>query len=345
MNILVLGGTHFIGAHAVRRLASLGHEVTVFHRGKTQADMPKGVKHLYGDRKQLRDHKETFLELKPNVVLDTLAMTEQDAKDVVRVFAGLTERLMVLSSCDVYRAYDRLRGADPGPIDPVPLGEAAPLRDKLYPYREEAGNVEDRMYNYDKILVERAVTAQPETFPATVLRLPMVYGPGDYQHRLHRYLKRMDDGRPAILLPLGMGDWRGCRGYVEDIADAIALCVTKDEAANQIFNVAEAAVTEREWLARLAAEVGWTGEILELPAKDLSGYDQVLEKYDWRQDWTLDSSAIRERLGYQERFTPEEAMQRTVVWERANPPEIKAEQFDYAAEDEALAAHHDSPNR
>jgi nucleoside-diphosphate-sugar epimerase len=40
--------------------------------------------------------------------------------------------------------------------------------------------------------------------PGTVLRLPTVYGPGDYQHRLFEYLKRMDDGRPAILLGEGV---------------------------------------------------------------------------------------------------------------------------------------------
>jgi nucleoside-diphosphate-sugar epimerase len=34
----------------------------------------------------------------------------------------------------------------------------------------------------------------------TVLRLPMVCGPGDMFHRLHPYLKRMDDGRPGILI-------------------------------------------------------------------------------------------------------------------------------------------------
>jgi hypothetical protein len=42
------------------------------------------------------------------------------------------------------------------------------------------------------------------------------------------------------------------------------------------------------------------------------------------------------RAGYQESLPREEAISRTIDWERANPPE-QAVQFDYAAEDAALA--------
>lgn len=83
-------------------------------------------------------------------MLDTLALTEQDAKTVVETFTGLARRLVVLGSGDVYRAYDRLRGADPGPPDPTPLTEDSPLRDKLYPYRNAAESPDDVDYNYEK---------------------------------------------------------------------------------------------------------------------------------------------------------------------------------------------------
>ena len=48
MNILVIGGTRFIGAHTVARLAEAGHTVTVFHRGKHNADLvPDSVEHIH----------------------------------------------------------------------------------------------------------------------------------------------------------------------------------------------------------------------------------------------------------------------------------------------------------
>src|SRR5436190_8561175 len=81
--------------------------------------------------------------------------------------------------------------------------------------------------------------------PGTVLRLPAVYGPGDRQHRLFPYVQRMHDGRPAILLEHGRASWRWTRGYVENVARAIALAVVQEHATGLIYNVGEAeALTE-----------------------------------------------------------------------------------------------------
>ena len=336
MRVLVLGGTQFIGPPAVKRLIELGHEVAVFHRGQTKAPLPAEVTSFYGDRAQLADSLDDFQTYAPDVVLDTLAMTEQDAKAVVETFTGLARRLVVLSSGDVYRAYDRLRGADPGPPDPTPLTEDSPLRDKLYPYRSYAETPGDLEYNYDKILVERVVMAQPDKLPATVLRLPMVFGPRDYQHRLYPYLKRMDDGRPYILLPKEWAVCRALRGYVEDIAEAIGLCVIEEKAANRIYHVGyRANYTEAAWIEQIADIVGWTGEIISPPNADLP--EQLRSRQSFAHDWSVDSSLIRRELGYKETVPLEEALRRTIIWERANPPEIDPSRFDYDAEDDVLA--------
>jgi hypothetical protein len=49
------------------------------------------------------------------------------------------------------------------------------------------------------------------------------------------------------------------------------------------------------------------------------------------------SDRIRKELGYQELLSREEAIYRTIAWERANPPSAPTAQFHYEAEDEALA--------
>ncbi|MCU1225464.1 MAG: UDP-glucose 4-epimerase [Edaphobacter sp.] len=53
--------------------------------------------------------------------------------------------------------------------------------------------------HYDKIAVEEAIRGDPAV-SWTVLRLPMVYGPGDPLHRFFPLLKRVTDGR-SLLLP------------------------------------------------------------------------------------------------------------------------------------------------
>jgi nucleoside-diphosphate-sugar epimerase len=330
MKVLVVGGIKFIGPYAVRRLAEAGHEVAVFHRGRTGAELPEGVGRIPGDRRRLGDHADALRRLAPEVVLDMIPMNERDASGVVEVFKGLARRVVAISSEDVYRAYDVVRGLAPGPPDPVPLAEDAPLRGRLYPYEREG------VQGYEKILVERVVMGDPD-LSGTVLRLPAVYGPGDYQHRLFDYVKRMDDGRPAILLGEGMAGWRWTHGYVEDVAAAVALDVTDERAAGRVYNVGEAEpLPWAGWVREIGRAAGWNGEVVAVPE------DRLPEHLDWgldmEQHWFVDTSRIRRELGYEEEVSREEALRRTVVWERELPPEkVDPTSFDYAAEDATLA--------
>jgi nucleoside-diphosphate-sugar epimerase len=83
----------------------------------------------------------------------------------------------------------------------------------------------------------------------------------------------------------------------------------------------------------------WDGDFVVLPIEQTP---QHLQKPgNATQHWTASSARIRQELGYHEPVTMEEAIRRTIRWERENPPagEFWA-QFDYAAEDAAVAGHH-----
>jgi nucleoside-diphosphate-sugar epimerase len=333
---LIIGGTGFIGPPLVRSLLAAGHAVAVFHRGETQADLPPTVPHLRGDRNDLPAFVRELERLAPQVVIDMVAFTEQHARGLVQTFQGLARRVVVLSSMDVYAAYGRLRRLESGPTDPRPAAEDAPLRQALFPYRALAKGEADLFYHYEKVLVERAVTGCPG-LPATVLRLPAVYGPRDLYHRTFEYLKCMDDRRPAILLDETRAGWRWSRGYVENVAAAIALAATDDRAAGRTYNLGEPeACTEAEWVGRIGRAAGWEGEVVAVPEEELPAH--LRTPYDWRQDCVGDTGRFRRELGFEEPVSPEEAVRRTVSWERANPPrEVDPRQFDYAAEGVALA--------
>src|SRR3989441_12890080 len=100
--------------------------------------------------------------------------------------------------------------------------------------------------------------------PATVLRLPVIYGPEDHHfHRVFPYLRRMDDQRPAILLDGERAKWRDSRGYGEDAAWAIALAATNQRAEGRIYNVAPLrTLTEAERGGSIGRGGGWQGEIV-----------------------------------------------------------------------------------
>jgi nucleoside-diphosphate-sugar epimerase len=337
MRILIIGGTGFIGSFLVPVLVAQGHVVAIFHRGQTQqVESDPSVIQLLGDRKHLAAHRAAFQQFDPQVVIDMVAYTEQDGIDLINAFRGLAQRVVVLSSMDVYRSYGRLIRLEGGAPDPVPAREDSPLRQVLYPYRRLAKSDGDLLYYYEKILVELSVTACSD-LPATLLRLPAVYGPKDPHHRLFEYQKRMDDKRPAILLDKMKAGWRWSRGYVENVATAIALAATDPRALGRVYNIGDPiALTETDWVRRIGQVAGWKGQIVSVPEPLLPASSRM--PYDWRHDCIGDTGLIRRELGYKESVSIDEGLQRTIAWERANPPEVSdPNQFDYAAEDDALA--------
>jgi nucleoside-diphosphate-sugar epimerase len=325
MRILIIGGTRFTGPETVRLLLEHGHQVTVFHRGLHRDPRTSGAAEILGDLKDLKQFRDRFLDLKPDVVVNMLCFTAQAASEFVSLVQGNTGRVVVISSADVYLAFGRLHRTEPGPILPMPLKETSALRTTDLPGGPE----------YDKISVESSILGNPE-LRGTILRFPAVYGPHDPQHRLHAYLKRFDDRRPAILLAEGVARWRWSRGYADNVGLATALAVMDDRSTGEIYNVAEpTAFAEADWIRRIGQAAGWQGEVVTVPREQLPG--RLGFEIDPDQHYVLDTSKIRDELGYREQIPQEEALARTIAWERANPPEkIDPDDFDYAAEDRVL---------
>ncbi len=334
MKILMIGGTRFVGRHTVNRLVALGHEVAVFHRGVTEpAGFPDTVRHIHGERADLSDHSAAIRAFAPDTVVDMVPMNERDAQSVIEVVQGSTDRVVAISSQDVYASYGVFIG-QPGEVVRTPVDEAAPLRDRLYPYRDRF-TADHPLHDYDKIPAEQTYLAETR-LPATILRLPAVHGPYDAQHRLWPYLKRMLDGRPVILLAAEMANWRWTRAYAENIADAIALAATEDAAEGRIYNLGEPeAHTELQWIRAIGTVVGWDGEVRTVPGPDLPRH--LRPTGNSAQSLVADTNRIRAELDYTERVNPTEALERTIAWERANPdPRLGDDVFDYAAEDAAM---------
>jgi nucleoside-diphosphate-sugar epimerase len=316
-----------VGPHVVRHLAVQGNDVTIFHRGETETNLPGNVSHVHGDFANFPNHLDELRQLSPEVVVDMVPFRAEDAERV-RAFKGTARRVVVVSSGDVYRAYGRLSRTEPGLPDPTPLTEDSPLREQL----STAG------LDYNKTAVERTVVGDTE-LPATILRLPATHGPGDDKHRLFPYLKRMDEGRPAIVLDQAYAGWHWARGYVEDVAFAIALAVMDERAGGRTYNVCyPVSLSEAEWVKEIGRVIGWTGEVVALPSAQLPA-SLRRDVFDFSQQYSVDSNRIRKELGYTETLPFDEALQRTIEWERANPPAtIDPEAFNYADEDAALAA-------
>ena len=331
MKVLAIGATGFIGRHVAARLAEAGHEVAVLHRGHASLPAHRGISEIVGDRSAIRDFRGRFREWAPDVAIDMILSSAAQARATLEALQGIARRIVAVSSGDVYRAMAVLHRLDNGAPEPVPLTEHSALRAQAQTYSPEALAAVRGVYpwvdaEYDKVQVERAI-ASDDGLPATILRLPMVYGPGDPLHRLYPFVKRAQDGRPAVLEER-FAQWVPCRGYVENVAEAIALAATSENAAGRIYNVADPEpFTEAEWTAMIV-------RVVVVPREKAPAH--LVKPYRFEQHLFMESQRIREELAYREAVPIDEALRRTVEWERANPPaRIDPSQFDYAAEDAA----------
>jgi nucleoside-diphosphate-sugar epimerase len=291
MRVLIVGGTKFIGPHVARGFVEQGHDVLLYHRGQSEAELPESIRHLRSPLAAmpvLRFPHELLAE-SFDAIVHMIPMGKADSRAAMEAFRGRAARIVALSSGDVYRAYGRLTGSEPGPVEEGLLHEDSPLRSVLYPYRKRAKSAADWVYDYEKILVEREILSDRD-LPGVVLRLPKVYGPGNNADLATVYAFRH---QPR---------WRWTHGYVENVAAAIVLAATHPVASGRIYNVGESPTpTVGERLAGLPPS--------SMAADERTGFN-------FAQDIAYDTSRIRRELGYTELVSYEEGLRRTLVQQK-----------------------------
>ncbi len=320
MRVLVIGGTVFIGRALVNELIGAGHDVCVLHRGNHEpADLPT-TPHLHVDRADIASVVGDIDAFAPDVVCDNISLFASHARAVVEALGE--RRYVVTSSMDVYRAYGALHTGTAS--EPVPVDETSPVRDQRYPYRGQMPGMDD----YDKLDVEDVYMAHG----ATVLRLPMVYGPYDGQRREEFILARVRAGRTRI--PIGAGSWLGTRGFVYDIARGIRMAVEAPHTQGEVFNLGESRTYPiGQWAQMILDAAGSSAELVRIPSAELPPDLGITGNI--AQHLLVGSSKVQEMLGWRD-TDHRQALGTSVSWHLDNPPEQVV--TDFTADEEALAS-------
>jgi nucleoside-diphosphate-sugar epimerase len=327
VRVLVIGGTRLSGPYLVRELLDRGHDAAVFHRGRTEADLPPQVTHFHGDLADGDALRSAARRFRPTGLVHLWAMKPADVDVMIDTFAGQLDRFILISSGDVYSAFEDIENRRPS-AQPIPIPEDAPLRTGPYLPPHPA--------DYDKLGAERSALAAAEagTLPAVVLRYPAVYGPGAL--REWYWVKRILDGRPRIALPdAGLSVMH--RGFAGNVAHAVALAL-ESARPGTVYNVGDEATYTARRITHLIAEImGHSWEAISVPA---SAWPHGTP-YSTPNHLLYDISRIRADLGYRDLVPPEEALRLTVEHLAANPPDtmlphLSPQAFDYAAEDDAI---------
>lgn len=184
-NILVIGGTRYIGRLLVQRLLHAGHRVTIATRGYAPDPFGTRIERIRVDRRNETAMRKAFADKAPwDLVFDQMCYNPLDAAIAVRIFAGRTRRYVMTSTIDVYRAL--------GPAPAQPLREenlavlAQPI-DTGYPWHDPCRAT--ACYVAGKVQAE-AYLARDGSLPLAVPRLAHVLGgPEDFTGRLAHYVE------------------------------------------------------------------------------------------------------------------------------------------------------------
>lgn len=180
LDILVLGGTGFVGPHLVRHAVSRGHRVTIFTRGRRDGDLPASVTRLIGDR----NGQLGALEGKRwDAVIDDSATNPEWVKLSTKLLKGAVDTYLFTSSTGVYYPYLE-RGLD----------ESDPIR-----YDADDPRDESAKFGVNKANCEREVLSGFGDKGA-VIRPTYIVGPGDTTDRFPYWPVRFARGG-EILAP------------------------------------------------------------------------------------------------------------------------------------------------
>ncbi|WP_078546328.1 SDR family oxidoreductase [Litchfieldia alkalitelluris] len=217
MNILILGGSRFLGYHLVKEAVNRGHEVTIFNRGISETqDLPNHVEILKGDRNgDLTPLKDRSWD----IVIDTSGYIPRLVKNSAELLSQNTDLYVFISSISVYNDFS------------VPkISEDAPVLTLEDPTIEE---VNGDTYGPLKALCENEVE-KAFANRALIIRPGLIVGPDDYTDRFTYWPRRISEGG-EVLVP---GDKPGSNVQFIDVRDLATFTLMMAEGKkNGVYNV------------------------------------------------------------------------------------------------------------
>ncbi len=234
MKALLIGGTGTISMAISRQLAEEGHALYLVNRGHRNVDLPRNNVHYLTCDINDEDKMQTLLEgHRFDVVVDFIAFEPAQLERDYRLFKGLTNQFMFISSASAYQK----------PLSDYRVTESTPLSNPYW------------SYSRNKIACENYLMElyRNEGFPVTIVRPSHTYDERNIPLGVHgskgswSVAKRILEGKPVIIHGDGTSLWtmthnkdfaKGFIGLMDNIhAIGETVQITSDESLtwNQIY--------------------------------------------------------------------------------------------------------------
>jgi len=286
MDVLIIGGTRFLGLHLTEALLRGNQNVTLFNRGTKRNQFPfyEEVEWIIGDRRDEEKFRSIFNNRYFDVVIDTCAYFPEDVELVIEVFRDNLGKYIFTSSMAVAHTKEY----DERLVLPIPN-------------RRLFDTIAQHTYAYNKSLIEEYLVDQFDKmgFPFVSLRPTEINGPGEI--REWYYIDRIRNGRQKILIP-GSGENLFQPAYIDDIVQAYLMAIVKENAIGECYNLAGDEIISLNDFIKLVAEVlGERVKIINIPYHIFRKL--VPTKYFFpfsnKHSFIVDLSKTKSELGYQ----------------------------------------------
>ncbi|NIL94821.1 MAG: NAD-dependent epimerase/dehydratase family protein [Woeseiaceae bacterium] len=252
LDILILGGTGFIGPHMVREALRRGHSVTLFNRGRTNIALFPDLETIKGDRNNGLDG---LRGRRWDAVIDNSGYVPRHVRDSAGLLAPSVSHYLFVSTVSVYASFKQ---------DLDENSALATIAD------ESIEQVTGETYGALKALCETAVRQVVGEERSTILRPTYICGPGDHTDRFTWWPVRTSSGGEML--------WPGRPGDaiqiidVRDFANFTVDCIQKKIAGTYVTATPENGYTMgdllRDCQAVTATKVDdtWVDEAFALSA-------------------------------------------------------------------------------
>ncbi len=180
LNILILGGTNYLGPAIVDVALANGHNITLFNRGITNPQLYPKMEKLIGDRDiQMENLSALEGNRQWDIVIDTWPADPRMIERTAKLLKDRTKSYAFISSIVVYKDLAK-----------VGITESSPLR-------EVKEFVPGMSYHESKVLCEKVVR---EEFPNNhlIVRPPGIFGKRDESWSFVYWLWRIRAGGPIL---------------------------------------------------------------------------------------------------------------------------------------------------
>ncbi len=327
MRVLFIGGTGNISTACTRLALERGIEVSVFNRGRSPGNFPRGANLIRGD---IRDEKEAGLALDKvefDAVVDWVAYVPEHIETDIRLFRGRTRQYVFISTASAYQK----------PPDHYLVTEETPLSNPYW------------RYSRDKIACERLLDRayREEGFPSTVVRPSLTYGetwiPAAIGGHDYTLIDRMKRGKKVIVHGDGESLWT--LTHNSDFAKGLVGLLGCPAAIGEHYHITSDEVLTWDRIYRtIGLAAGVEPDLVHIPSELINAFDAGIGAGllgDKAHSAVFDNSKIKRAVpGFEATVTFAEGIRRCLDWFEADAARRKVNESNSRLMDRMIEAYH-----